>query len=105
MANTINQTGKIIELTDIDSDWSWLDLFPFADSGIELNSIQFNPGATDDRCVIKQGAETAVPFFDVKCQNAYDEKNKYYHGQMLKPLFDFSASVISAGAKIIIIFV
>ena len=103
MANTINQTGMIVEITDIDSDWSWLDLFPFADSGVELDSIQFNPGAIDDKCVIKAGSETAVAIFHVICKDL-NEKNKYYKGDVCKTFFDFSASTISAGAKIIINF-
>ena len=104
MANTIKQTGMVVEITDIDSDWSWLTRFPFADSGIELDSIQFNPGAADDKCVIKAGSETAASIFDVICKDL-NEKNKYYRGDVYKVFFDFSASVISAGAKIIITFV
>lgn len=103
MANTIKQEDMILEISDIDSDWSWTDNFPFA-AAVRLDSIQFNPGAAADACVIKYGSDAGVAFFDVTCENESDEKCKYFNCRPLKPVFDFSDSIISAGAKIIIMF-
>lgn len=106
MANTINLSGNVIEISSIDSDWYWYDtLVAFATSkvGIPIHSIQFVPGATDDRCVIKNGSATAAVFFDRTAENVYDNDQYRYDGEELKPFLDVSAGVYSADAKVIII--
>ena len=104
MANTIKSEDGNIHIEDIDSDWSWLDEYPYAENGQGLDSIQFNPGAAGDICVFYHRSTAGVPIFKVKCENEEDEKCKYFHGKAMKPVFDFSASTISAGAELIIIF-
>lgn len=105
MANTIIVSGNVIEITDIDSDWSWYDtLVAYATSktGIPIHSIQFKPIATGDRCVIKNGSAAAASVFDKAAATAYDDKELYFHGEEIKPFLDVGDGSYSAGAKVII---
>ncbi len=103
MANEINRVGAVINISDIDSDWLWSYTFPDYPE-IKIQSIQFNPGAVDDHCVIKNGSDTGPPFFDVTGEDAdYDQRNKPYHGAKLMPVLDFSDGTYSAGSSVQII--
>jgi len=108
MANTIILNDNIIELKAIDTDWFWYDTltaFAISKQGVPIHSIHFKPGATGDRCVIRQKGETdAYPrIFDAACADAYDEKVVYYHGEELKPVLDVSVGSFNAGARLFII--
>jgi len=106
MANTINLSGNVIEISNIDSDWNWYDtLVAYATSkvGIPIHSIQFLPGATNDRCVLKNGSITKAAFFDKIAEDVYDNTQFRFDGEEFKPVLDVSVGVYSANAKIIII--
>ena len=106
-ANTITHSGNVIEITNIDSDWTWTDTLTALTDGIWVKSIQFNPGATDDVLVIKEGSDTGPKILYFKCVDTYDQRCKYFNHRnnvLLKPVFDYSDSTISAGASIIIIY-
>jgi hypothetical protein len=105
-ANTINPTSGtangVIELSSIDSDWSWTDAFGSADHGQPLQSITFLPGAADDFLSVKEGSATGPEIFPpVKCADEYDVKVKYFNGVIRRPVLDISASTISAGGLVI----
>lgn len=104
MANTIEQDGLTVYITDIDSDWSWGELSPKHgdENGVRLSSIQFDPVQAADKCIIKEGGVTGAPFFTPICADVYDQKIKYFHGQLKKPVLDFSAGVFTANTKVII---
>jgi len=101
MATTVTKSNGFIELTAIDADWSWDDLFSGSyDNGIKVGSIQFNPGEASDRMVIKEGSDAGPAIFDALCPDT-EEKNLYI-GTICRPVVDFSACTLSAGHKVII---
>lgn len=104
MANTINQEGYTVEISSIDSDWTWTDTFTDARyaNGIRINYIQFCPAAADDACSIKEGADTGPQFFRCSAADANAQKLVNYHGAMKKPVLDFSAGTFTAGSSVII---
>lgn len=104
MANTIDQEGLTIRITDIDSDWSWTDLSPKRGdaNGVRVASIQFNPAAVNDECFIKEGTDAGPEMFYALCADAYDQRIKYFNGQLKRVLLDFSAGTFTAGSSVII---
>jgi len=105
MANTIKFTDTVITLTSIDSDWNWYDtITAYASSkvGVPIQSIQFRPGATDDVCIIYNETIGEARLIDVKAADEYDDKVRYFHGVILKPVLDYSAGKYSANSSIII---
>lgn len=105
MANTIVSDGHVIDLVAIDTDWNWYDtLTAYGTSkvGVPIQSIQFIPAATDDKCVIKNGSATGPVIFDATGATAYDGKIVYYHGEELKPFLDVGDGSYNAGARVII---
>ena len=100
--NTINRRGNAITISSIDSDWSWSDTFPNY-ARIKIVSIQFNGGAADDQCVIKNQLDTGPHIFDVTVADTYDQRYKLYMGTSLQPVLDYDAGTYSAGATVIFI--
>jgi hypothetical protein len=101
MATEVELGGKL-ELTAIAADWdyraskpaSW-PIYP------SLLSISFHPGAADDKLVVKHQSDGGPTIMNVTCENAYDDRIEYFHGTKARPYIDFSASVFSAGHKVI----
>ena len=103
-ANTITVSpGGIITISSIDSDWTWSDTFPTGTDSVEIFSIQFNPGAAGDQCVILDTNASGSELFDVSATDVYDQKEKIYPRIRMKPFLDYSAGTYSAGAKVIIV--
>ena len=103
MPNTFDPTTEnpeTLNISDIDSDWLWSDSFDSIYPDVRIISIQFNPGATDDHCVIKEGSAAGHPIFDVTCENEYDQRIEYKKKKALRPVLDFSAGTYSAGSTI-----
>ena len=102
MANTIKYERWSIEITDIDSDWTWTDTLPNYRNGIRVDSIQFTPIQTNDRCVFLDGIDEAnsPPCFDVICADEWDQKIRYYNGRPLHLFLDFSLGLYTAGTAI-----
>ena len=103
MSNTVDYGDGIISITNIDENWLWTSIMPNKKT-MRIDSIQFNPGTANDVCVFKSRSTAGTPFFDVICANVYDQKVKPFFGRQMRPVFDFAASTISSGAKIIILF-
>lgn len=96
--NTIRKTAGVIELTAIDSDWS------YTTTEMAIHSIIFIPGAVDDRCIIRDGSATAAVFFDSnKAIDAYDPKRVAYDGKKFKPYLKAADGQYAASARVIII--
>lgn len=95
MANTVLQTGNVIEVNSIDSDYDLGEYKP-------IHSISFVPGAAADECVIKHGAddEAICAYLMVSSK---DEATRYFNGAQLHLYLDYSESTLSAGARLIII--
>ena len=110
MANTINPTAgsdidKFIEITVIDSDWTWTDTFPGAHNGIAVDWIAFSVGATAtvDVCSIKEGSATGPSIFPTQPVAATSPVTiVYYNGKSIKPYLDQSACTLSTGHSVII---
>jgi len=104
--NTIKYVSPVVEITDIDSDWLYSTATFLGTTGrINIISIQFNPGAADDHCVILDTNAAGPAIFDVTSYDAYDQRIKYFQqpNPGFKPFLDYSAGTYSAGAKVIII--
>lgn len=101
-ANTVVRNGNVIEISDIDSDWSWSDTFPQYPQ-MPVVSIQFNGAAADDQCVIKNATDTGPALFDVLVVDEYDQRYKLFNGTLLKPVLDYSAGTYTAGSTVILI--
>ena len=101
MATTVTKNGRIIHITVLDADWSWNEAtkgYPDRDD-LEISSIQFNPSAATDQCVMREGDAALGPiFFDVTCADTTDQRVKYFDGLRLRPCFDVSASTISSAS-------
>jgi len=94
MAVTAVCNANVIHVTNLNADWAWSTTLPARGSGIRVESIQFNPTAASDRCVMLDGA-SGTTIMDVTCADTTDSRVKYFYGQKLRPVFDFSQSVIS----------
>jgi hypothetical protein len=106
MANTLNREGNTLEISDIDSDWTWSDTFLIAEfpNGIEVNFIQFNTAASTDVCIIKEVGATGPTLFKATANevDAVDEARAYYYGARIKPFLDVGDGSYNASATIII---
>ena len=104
MANTVNYKGFTVEISSIDSDWSWREIM--SDSryanGVPINFIQFNAGAANDVCSIKEESESGPEIAYFKAFVNAEPRRAYYFGTFLKPFLDFSAGTYSAGSTVII---
>ena len=96
MANTVNEHGRVVEITAMDSDWTGRQE--------KLQSIQFNPGATNDILVVKNGSDSGPIMFKTTADSDSDEVIKYYHGVAVRPVIDYSACTLSQGHEIIVIY-
>jgi hypothetical protein len=96
--NTIRTSGGAIEITAIDSNWSYTDTY------VRIHSIIFIPAAVDDRCIIRDGSATGAVFFDSNTAiDAYDGKRIPYDGLQFKPYLAVADGQYGAAARVIII--
>ena len=104
MANTINQRGFTVQISDVDSDWSWRDTFtdPKYANGIPINFIQFNGVGSSDKCSIKEEDDAGPECFFAQISQANDQRRAYYHGTPIKPVLDFSEGTYTAGSSVTI---
>ena len=104
MANTIKYSGFTIEISAIDSDWTWTDTLtdPKFANGVPVNFIQFNPAASNDKCSIKEASDAGPQSYYVKCTADTDQKRAYFYGTKLKPVLDFSAGTFTANSTVIV---
>ena len=104
MGNTINYRGFTIEISDIDSDWTWTETLTdkkFA-NGVPVNFIQFNPSAANDVCSIKEEIDSGPQSVYFKAFTNAEPRRAYFHGTPIKPMLDFSAGTYGANATVII---
>ena len=104
--NTIKYVSPVVEITDIDSDWLYSTAtFLGMTSKLNIISIQFNPGAAGDQCVILDTNAAGPAIFDVTSYDVYDQRIKYFPqpNAGFRPFLDFSAGTYTAGSKVIII--
>jgi len=104
MAATQLETDGCLILTAIDADWSYKASRPATWPELpRISSIEFHPGSTSDRMIIKQGGENGATRFDSgETQNAGDSRIKYFHGTRVMPFIDYGDCTLSEGHKVII---
>ena len=108
MANTIKYRngGTSIEISSIDSDWSWSDTLTDAKfaNGVQINYIQFNPAAANDVCTIIDGedVDNDPPGFYSKAITDVEPRRAQYYGARMKPVLDESAGTYTAGSTVMI---
>lgn len=101
MATTARIKNGTIEITGLDEDWTLED--DLGITGIHIDSIQFNPSATDDIMVIHDGGNDAIPIFEAK-SNGYPITKYYNNRHRRSPVIDISDCTITtpSNAKVII---
>lgn len=104
MANAAVTTlgGSFVQVTYTGAGLDWSYLFsnsPFPD-GMKVYSIEFNPGAANDKLVVNEGGNDGASIIHVECVDENDDKIKYFHpnGRWMKPYIDLSDCTFGAGA-------
>ena len=105
-AATETVSGGTIQLSAIDADWKWTDDLLIAGQdgrGVRVNFIIFEPFATANFVSIKEGTDTGPEIFpSIAAISAADSRIIYFHGTRIRPVLDYSASSLEAGATVII---
>lgn len=96
-----------VTLTSIDADWTWTTdvTEDVHGDGIRVHSIMFYPGAASDKVAILEKDANGTHIFPlVEALGTQYPIIHYLGGDKVKPFIDFSASVLSAGATVVIKF-
>lgn len=94
MANTIKTTNRTIEISSIDSDYTM-------DTGLNIESVVFIPGAAADVVdIIEDSVETIDPA-KVQLKSGDNEPRVWYCYQRLRLGFVFADGTFTAGSKVI----
>jgi hypothetical protein len=104
-ANTIIWGTEVIDISAMDSDWTWNEKggpYTSDKEGIVVKYILFLPGAIGDVLVIKNGSATKESLFPDMAVPVKQANIMYYQGRMLKPFIDYSESTLSAGHRVMI---
>lgn len=113
-ANTTTYDEGTITITGLDADWNYAtemavlkaagSKYPKrydSSSDVIVESIQFIPGATNDRLIVHGlGGLNASPIFDTgKVADAYDTRIQYYGngGRRCTPIIDILDCTLAAG--------
>jgi len=95
-ANTVVMDSPVVHITVNDADWTGQTR--------EIDSIQFNPAATDDEVVIKNGDANGAIIFKAKASDAYEEQIKYFNTRLLTPFIDVSDCTVGSTFEVIVIY-
>ena len=94
MANTVKETNRTIEVSAIDEDY-------MMDTGINVESIVFIPGAADDVVdIVENSTETNDPV-KVQLKSGDGEPRGWLFKQRLQLGFVFANGTFSSGSKVI----
>jgi len=92
-----------LTITSIAADWDYKTSKPSSWPDVpRIASIQFTPGAADDKITVKEQGDTGPTVFYVICENAYDQRIKYFHGTRIIPFIDFGDCTLSTGHSVTI---
>lgn len=95
MANTIKTTNRTIEISAIDSDY-------MMDQLLNIQSVVFIPGASDDEVYIVENSEEETDPTKVALISGDGEPRGWYFGnQRLQLGFVFADGTFSEGSKVI----
>ena len=101
-ANTVTLTDNVITISAIDSDWTWTDTLSRMTAGVKVVLVRFNPGAANDRLVIKQGTAAGAELVNLLATDT-EARLQYLFGATVKPMLDYSDCTLSSGAKVTIV--
>ena len=106
MANTVTRGGMFLTLNDIDTDFLASDLWPEqAAAGIPIISIDFQPAASTDKCVIREGSLTGPIIFsrDLDADGVWESGGlvKDFGGQPIRPCMVVANGSYDAAALVI----
>lgn len=93
MAVTETSGTKVLELTTIDEDWT-------ASESMDIFSIQFVPGASNDILVIKDSTDAGATIAYMSSSDGDPRIIYFYH--TMTPMIDFSECTLSSGHSVII---
>lgn len=94
MANTVKETNRTIEVSSIDSDYEM-------DTGLNVESVVFIPGASSDVVDIVESSDEAVDPVKVQLKSGDGEPRGWLFNQRLRLGFVFANGTFTAGAKVI----
>ena len=102
MANTVTRDGMFLTLSAIDTDFLYTDLW----SGrVPIISIDFQPAAATDKCVIREGSLTGPIIFsrDLDSDGVWESGGlvKYFQGQPIMPCMVVANGSYDAAALVI----
>lgn len=105
MANVTVQTRGTVQITGLDADWTLAtDLATYANSGLLITSVQFNPSAANDIFILHDGGIDAVVPFKVVCGSSADIKIKYFNSpDYMWPVIDITDCVLTTPANAMVI--
>jgi len=106
MGNATKLSGRTLQITGLDADWN-LDTDMAGTTKLKISGITFIPSGPGDICIIKDaadGSSSAATLFQVKCNDATDQRRAFHGGQWCAPCFNVSDLTLSsaAAAKILI---
>jgi hypothetical protein len=94
MANTIKETNRTIEVSAIDENY-------MMDTGLNVESVVFIPGAANDVVdIVESSIETADPV-KTQLKSGSGEPRVWYSYQRLRLGFVFANGTFSQGSKVI----
>ena len=108
MANTTDIQGRTISIIlDGSTDWSWdsstektaaPELIELSRGHIFIDSMEFDPAATDDKIIVREVSLTGPPIFRASGANVNDQRIKDFHGKDFRGIFIAAADVLSYGS-------
>lgn len=101
---TLLEKDGALELSAINADWDYKTARPSSWPKVpRIGSIEFHPGAANDRCIFRHKDVGGVRRFDSNyAESDNDSRIKYFHGQRVQPYLKFSECTFAAGAYVII---
>jgi len=94
MANTVKATNRTIEVSAIDEDY-------MMDTGLNVESVIFIPGAADDYVDIVESSTETVDPVKVQLKSGDGEPRGWLFKQRLRLGFVFANGDFTAGSKVI----
>jgi len=94
MANTVKVTNRTIEVSAIDADY-------MMETGLNVESVVFIPGADDDVVDIVESSVEAVDPTKVQLKSGDGEPRAWLFNQRLRLGFVFANGTFTAGSKVI----
>lgn len=105
MANTTALTGRFLQITGLDADWTLTTDMPgMVTGGLNVKSIRYHPSGAD-RFIVHNKSIDAAAIFDVNCADVYDDRIQYYDEKVpMFPVIDISDCTLAVAANARLVF-